>query len=52
VLAAIISMAQHASPKVSGQMDDLRAQLNKGSHRNSLLAALKRIVTPGLWSML
>ena len=27
VLAAIISMAQHARPKVSGQMDDLRAQL-------------------------
>jgi hypothetical protein len=28
VLAAIISMAQQASPNVSGQMDDLRAQLN------------------------
>ncbi len=28
VLAAIISMAQQARPKVSGQMDDCRAQLN------------------------
>jgi hypothetical protein len=27
VLAAIISMAQHARPKVSGHTDDLRAQL-------------------------
>jgi hypothetical protein len=25
---AIISMAQQARPKVTGQMDDLRAQLN------------------------
>src|SRR5664279_4686252 len=31
VLAAIISMAQHASPKVSGQMDESRAQLNTWS---------------------
>src|ERR1035437_3671465 len=30
-LAAIISMAQHARPKVSGQMDDSRAQLNTWS---------------------
>src|ERR1041385_6346739 len=28
VLEAIISIAQHASPKVSGQSADLRAQLN------------------------
>jgi len=28
VLEAIISMAQHASPKVSGHIADLRAQLN------------------------
>jgi hypothetical protein len=27
MVVAIISMAQHASPKVSGQMEDLRAQL-------------------------
>src|ERR1017187_4663761 len=31
VLAAIISMAQQARPKVSGQMDDSRAQLNTWS---------------------
>src|SRR3954452_15847467 len=31
VLAAIISMAQHARPKVSGQMDDSRAQLKTWS---------------------
>src|SRR5437764_6675413 len=28
VLAAIISIAQHANPNVSGQIADLRAQLN------------------------
>ena len=31
VLAAIISMAQHARPNVSGQMDDSRAQLKTWS---------------------
>src|SRR6478672_10277800 len=31
VLAAIISMAQQASPNVSGQIDDSRAQLNTWS---------------------
>src|SRR5437867_8326068 len=41
----IISMAQHASPKVTGQIDDLRAQLE------TLSVAVVTIQPPGMWWM-
>src|SRR5882762_758647 len=40
---AIISMAQHASPNVTGQMDDLRAQLKIFS------VDVTTIQPPGMW---
>src|SRR5678816_2704293 len=40
---AIISMAQHASPKVTGQIDDLRAQLKIFS------VDVVTIHPPGMW---
>src|SRR5919106_3938154 len=42
---AIISMAQQARPKVAGQMDDLRAQLN------TLSVEVVTIHPPGMWWM-
>src|SRR6266850_8390732 len=42
---AIISMAQHASPNVSGQIDDLRAQLK------TLSVPVVTIQPPGMWWM-
>src|SRR5919201_5319795 len=40
---AIISIAQHASPKVTGQIDDLRAQLK------ILSVLVVTIHPPGIW---
>src|SRR5919201_5039051 len=40
---AIISIAQHASPKVTGQIDDLRAQLK------ILSVEVVTIQPPGMW---
>src|SRR5678816_445659 len=40
---AIISMAQHASPKVTGQIDDFRAQLK------ILSVDVVTIQPPGMW---
>src|SRR3989449_7843045 len=40
---AIISMAQHASPNVTGQIDDLRAQLK------TLSVPVVTIQPPGMW---
>src|SRR5882724_11698200 len=42
---AIISMAQHASPNVSGQIDDLRAQLK------TLSVPVVTIQPQGMWWM-
>src|SRR3989442_11922195 len=42
---AIISMAQHASPNVTGQIDDLRAQLK------TLSVPVVTIQPPGMWWM-
>src|SRR5574342_1066825 len=42
---AIISMAQHASPKVTGHTEDFRAQLRKPS------ATVVRANPPGKWWM-
>src|SRR5204863_7283192 len=42
---AIISIAQHASPKVTGQIDDLRAQLK------ILSVDVVTIHPPGMWWM-
>src|ERR671922_1301570 len=43
---AIISIAQHASPNVTGQIDDLRAQLK------ILSVVVVTIQPPGMWWML
>src|SRR5437660_12792582 len=42
---AIISIAQHASPNVTGQIDDLRAQLKIFS------VVVVTIHPPGMWSI-
>src|SRR3972149_4680183 len=42
---AIISMAQHASPKVTGQIEDFRAQLKTFSTEVTM------IQPPGIWWM-
>src|ERR671935_2756434 len=46
---AIISMAQHASPNVTGQIEDLRAQLE--TQLKTFSVEVVTIQPPGMWWM-